>query len=60
MVQRSKQYEEHRQELESRMKKKSEALEMRECALRRAAEARAERLKARLVKMKRKLKVKFG
>jgi len=42
------------------MKKKSEALEMRECALRRAAEARAERLKARLVKMKRKLKVKFG
>ena len=45
MVQRSKLYEEHRQELESRIKKKTEALEMRARALERGAEARAERLK---------------
>ena len=33
---------------------------MRAHALERAAEARAERLKARLAKMERKLKAKFG
>ena len=55
-VKRSKLYEEHRR----RIKKKTGALEMRARALGRAAEAPAERLKARLEKMERKLKAKFG
>ena len=55
MVQRSKLYEGHRQELKGRIKKKTEALEMQVHVLEWPAEARAERLKARLTKMERKL-----
>ena len=60
MEERSKLNEKQWREMERGIKNKSEALEMQAQGLEQAAEDRAEQLKARLAKMEKKLKAKFG
>jgi len=60
MEERSKLNEKQWREMERGIKNKSEALEMQAQGLEQAAEDRAEQLKARLAKMEKKLKTKFG